>query len=234
MTVRRLLRWPVRFALLAGAAAGLRRLLATRRSGELRPSNEPWTPLTTPPAADPGSPASPLTASDATAGETPGPEERTGVGAAVGTLARPEPDLADAAAAEGPIEDAAVPAGTETARVVGEPPPERPAVPEGPASGEEGPASASGPAPGDGPGPATAATAPGTATTGGTVTATATEAAWVQPVDATCPTSHPVKANESSGIYHLPGGLSYDRVVPERCYRTPAEAESDGFRAAKR
>jgi hypothetical protein len=53
-------------------------------------------------------------------------------------------------------------------------------------------------------------------------------------VDATCPVTHPVKANEHSGIYHLPGGLSYERVVPERCYRSPADAESDGFRAAKR
>jgi hypothetical protein len=111
----------------------------------------------------------------------------------VATVVAGDAALVDASAAESSVIDAAVPAGTESAAVVGE---------------------------------AARATP--------TVTATAPGDTWVLPVDATCPVSHPVKANESSGIYHLPGGLSYDRVVPERCYRTPADAESDGFRAAKR
>jgi len=57
---------------------------------------------------------------------------------------------------------------------------------------------------------------------------------WVVPVDGACPVSHPVKAKESSKIFHVPGGLSYDRTVPDRCYVDAAMAESDGFRAAKR
>lgn len=57
---------------------------------------------------------------------------------------------------------------------------------------------------------------------------------WVAPVDGTCPASHPIKGNAQSGIFHVPGGLSYDRTVPERCYATEADAEADGFRRAKR
>lgn len=57
---------------------------------------------------------------------------------------------------------------------------------------------------------------------------------WVEPVDGECPSTHPIKGNADSGIYHVPGGLSYDRTVPERCYATEADAEADGFRRAKR
>lgn len=60
------------------------------------------------------------------------------------------------------------------------------------------------------------------------------EPTWVAPVDGACPASHPIKGNAASGIFHVPGGLSYDRTVPERCYATPADAEADGFRPAKR
>lgn len=56
---------------------------------------------------------------------------------------------------------------------------------------------------------------------------------WVEPVDAACPASHPIKANANSMIYHQPGGRFYDRTVPERCYATTEAAERDGFRAAK-
>ena len=59
-------------------------------------------------------------------------------------------------------------------------------------------------------------------------------AVWVEPVDGACPVSHPVKGNAGSGIYHVPGGASYDRTVPERCYVSPEAAEADGFRRAKR
>jgi hypothetical protein len=59
-------------------------------------------------------------------------------------------------------------------------------------------------------------------------------AAWLPPTDGACPTSHPVKLKESSGIFHLPGDLAYDRTVPDRCYRDAAAAEADGFRQAKR
>ena len=59
-------------------------------------------------------------------------------------------------------------------------------------------------------------------------------AAWIAPVDGRCPDGYPIKAKESSGIYHRPGGLSYDRTGPDRCYPDEAAAEADGFRAAKR
>ena len=59
-------------------------------------------------------------------------------------------------------------------------------------------------------------------------------AGWVEPVDGACPDSHPVKAKLASGIYHEPGGLSYDRTQPDRCYRDAAAAESDGLRPSKR
>jgi hypothetical protein len=59
-------------------------------------------------------------------------------------------------------------------------------------------------------------------------------AAWLEPVNGDCPSGHPVKAKMSSGIYHLPGGLSYDRTHPDRCYRDATAAEADGLRPAKR
>ena len=56
---------------------------------------------------------------------------------------------------------------------------------------------------------------------------------WVEPVDGTCPVSHPIKANDNSKIFHLPGGRFYDRTAPERCYATEDAAVRDGYRAAK-
>jgi hypothetical protein len=60
------------------------------------------------------------------------------------------------------------------------------------------------------------------------------DAQWVDPIDGECPASHPVKGNAGSMIFHVPGGMSYERTVPERCYATEADAEADGFRRAKR
>ena len=57
---------------------------------------------------------------------------------------------------------------------------------------------------------------------------------WVEPVDGACPATHPIKGNADSGIFHVPGGMSYERTIPERCYATAADAEADGFRQAKR
>jgi hypothetical protein len=45
---------------------------------------------------------------------------------------------------------------------------------------------------------------------------------WRTPVDGQCP-----------GIFHLPGGRSYERTVPERCYATAEDAAADGYRQAK-
>ncbi len=57
---------------------------------------------------------------------------------------------------------------------------------------------------------------------------------WVVPDEGACPVSHPVKARLASGIFHVPGGQSYDRTRADRCYADPAAAEADGLRRAKR
>lgn len=61
-----------------------------------------------------------------------------------------------------------------------------------------------------------------------------TSSDWVAPLDdGTCPLSHPVKANDNSGIYHVPGGRFYERTNAERCYASADAAAADGYRAAK-
>jgi hypothetical protein len=59
------------------------------------------------------------------------------------------------------------------------------------------------------------------------------QAAWVEPQDGVCPTTHPVKAKLKSKIFHVQGGRNYARTTPERCYRDAAAAEADGFRQSK-
>jgi hypothetical protein len=60
------------------------------------------------------------------------------------------------------------------------------------------------------------------------------EQSWVAPnADGSVPATHPVKVKESSGIFHVPGGRSYDRTRPDRCYPTAAAAEADGYRQSK-
>ncbi len=66
------------------------------------------------------------------------------------------------------------------------------------------------------------------------VPAAARPPAWVAPIDGACPASHPVKAKMASKIFHVPGGASYERTTPDRCYLDAAQAEVDGLRAAKR
>jgi hypothetical protein len=56
---------------------------------------------------------------------------------------------------------------------------------------------------------------------------------WAQPVGRDCPPGHPVKANATSMIYHVPGGRFYERTNADRCYVDATAAEADGFRAAK-
>ena len=58
--------------------------------------------------------------------------------------------------------------------------------------------------------------------------------AWVGPEGGACPASHPVKAKLSSGVFHLPGMIYYDRTNPDRCYTDASAAEADGLRQAKR
>lgn len=57
---------------------------------------------------------------------------------------------------------------------------------------------------------------------------------WVEPIDGACPDGYPIKAKLASGIFHQPGGLSYERTNPDRCYATVEAAEADGLRASKR
>ena len=49
-----------------------------------------------------------------------------------------------------------------------------------------------------------------------------------------CPSSHPIKTKDSSGLYHVPGGTLYERTIPDRCYATTEAAESDGYRPSQR
>lgn len=56
----------------------------------------------------------------------------------------------------------------------------------------------------------------------------------VQPEGGECPANAPIKGNSDSGIYHVPGGRSYSRTVPEECFATREDAEAAGYRAAKR
>jgi hypothetical protein len=60
------------------------------------------------------------------------------------------------------------------------------------------------------------------------------EQPWVEPDGGACPVGYPVKGKLSSGIYHVPGGLNYDRTTPDRCYADERAAEADGLRASKR
>jgi len=85
--------------------------------------------------------------------------------------------------------------------------------------------------------PATAAAAPAPAAPAASAPAAQTwvdsQMKWVAPVDGGCPDGYPIKANDNSGIFHIPGGRFYDRTVPERCYAAAADALADGYRQAK-
>ena len=48
-----------------------------------------------------------------------------------------------------------------------------------------------------------------------------------------CPEEFPIKGNESSGIYHVPGSASYEGTVPEICFDSIDTAAANGFRAAR-
>ena len=58
-------------------------------------------------------------------------------------------------------------------------------------------------------------------------------ARWVPPVDGVVPEGYPIKANDASMIFHVPGGRFYERTRAERCYADAADAIADGYRAAK-
>ena len=60
-----------------------------------------------------------------------------------------------------------------------------------------------------------------------------TSARWKVPVNGDCPDGYLVKANDNSGIFHIPGGRFYARTVAERCYANADDAIADGYRPAK-
>lgn len=72
------------------------------------------------------------------------------------------------------------------------------------------------------------------ATTAGEHAEPIADRTWVPADDGACPDGYPVKANLSSGIFHQPGQMSYDRTHPDRCYPSPEAAGDDGLRSAKR
>jgi hypothetical protein len=58
--------------------------------------------------------------------------------------------------------------------------------------------------------------------------------AWQEPRDdGACPLTHPVKGKLTSGIYHTPGCVNYERTLPDRCYVDEDAASRDGLRRAK-
>ncbi len=84
--------------------------------------------------------------------------------------------------------------------------------------------------------PEESSSATATAAVTATATATAGPAAGgaVPPIsEEDCPPNAPIKGNESSGIYHMPGDAYYDATHPEVCFATPKDAEAAGYRAAE-
>ena len=55
---------------------------------------------------------------------------------------------------------------------------------------------------------------------------------WREPINGECPDGYPIKVAKS-GIYHVPGGRSYERTTAERCYMSTDDAEAAGYRRAK-
>ena len=82
--------------------------------------------------------------------------------------------------------------------------------------------------------PAAPAEQPGGAGGGPPAAGSGSPEPWVAPEGNACPVTHPVKAKLSSGRFHLPGMLAYDRTVPDRCYADAEAAEADGLTRAKR
>ena len=57
---------------------------------------------------------------------------------------------------------------------------------------------------------------------------------WLAPGDdGSCPDGCPIKANDNSHIFHVPGGRFYERTRADRCYATAEAAERGGYRQAK-
>lgn len=48
-----------------------------------------------------------------------------------------------------------------------------------------------------------------------------------------CPASHPIKGNDNSGIYHVPGQRHYHQTNARNCFPSEAAARAAGFRKSK-
>lgn len=57
--------------------------------------------------------------------------------------------------------------------------------------------------------------------------------AMVPSDNGSCPATHPVKANPTSRIYHLPHHRMYQRLKHAVCYIDQQTAEAEGYRASK-
>jgi hypothetical protein len=66
------------------------------------------------------------------------------------------------------------------------------------------------------------------------------QAGWVAPTSQTqCPSNARIKGNLTTHngeycIYHVPGGASYSRTHPEKCFSTEADARAAGCRRSQR
>ena len=68
--------------------------------------------------------------------------------------------------------------------------------------------------------------------------AAAASTAGVAPATASsCPADHPIKGYASrhseAGAYYAPGSASYERVKPDRCFASEAQAREAGYRAGR-
>jgi large subunit ribosomal protein L20 len=83
------------------------------------------------------------------------------------------------------------------------------------------------------PAPRPLAVNPATGTDSGSPADVNATTSWVTADGTEAPDGYPVKVNTRSGIYHLEGGVAYERTRPDRWYRSAADAEADGFRPSK-
>jgi hypothetical protein len=56
---------------------------------------------------------------------------------------------------------------------------------------------------------------------------------FVDPSSATTTDEYPIKAKDSSKIFHVPGGRFYGRTVADRLYASADAAIADGYRPSK-
>lgn len=216
----RVIRRSFRFGLALGLIGGLAAALAKVLSHRADPS-----PAATPTA--PSAPWPPLVVDEPVAA-TPAPAPRL-----VDAVEDPLADVEHTTQVEPPVERtasaAAAPAASTAASAPAPvaPKPRKATLKSAPAPARATPSAAAPPkeAPARKSAPAKKAAKPAKA---------APLVAWVEPVGDVCPTTHPVKAKLASKIFHVPGGLSYARTRPDRCYSDPTSAESDGLRPAKR